>query len=165
MHVTAQARFDAEPGEVAAMYADEGFVAAKVEATGALSYSLDVVGDAAAAFTVTTRRHMPTDDIPAQFRTLVGATLEVRQVEAWEAPSAGARIATIAVEVTGAPVRVTGTARMSPGPDGGTVVDLEGDVHASVPIFGHAIEQATAGALVSAVEAEQRAGTAWLSRS
>lgn len=162
MQVTAQARFDAEPEAVAAMYADERFVAAKVEATGALSYTLDVVGDAGGAFTVTTRRHMPTDDIPAQFRSLVGATLEVRQVEAWESASDDARLATIAVEVTGAPVRVTGTARMSRGATGGTVVDLAGDVHASVPIFGSAIEQATARALVAAVEAEQRAGSAWL---
>lgn len=162
MQVTAQARFDAEPDEVAAMYADERFVAAKVEATGALSYTLDVVGYAQGPFTVTTRRHMPTDDIPPQFRSLVGATLEVRQVEAWEAPTDGSRVATIAVEVTGAPVRVTGTARMSRGAAGGTVVDLAGDVHASVPIFGHAIEQATARALVAAVEAEQRTGTTWL---
>ena len=163
MHLTAQARYDADLGRVAAMLADEGFVAAKVRASGAVSEQVDVVGGADEAFTVTTRRQMPTTDIPAQFRSFVGATLEVRQVEAWEPPDdrRPGRRGTVVVEITGAPVRLTGTLTLTE-EAGGTVQRLDGELKASLPLFAGAVEEATAGAVRSAVEAEERAAAAWL---
>src|SRR5450756_2213678 len=79
------------------MLADSEFVSAKVRASGALAQSVAVVGTANRAFTVTTRRQMPTTGIPAQLRALIGSTLEVRQVEAWEAPSGDERRGTVVV--------------------------------------------------------------------
>ena len=80
MHLSVQAHHDADISRVAAMLADEEFVAAKVRASGAISQQVDVVGEADASFTVTTRRQMPTADIPVHLRSFVGASLEVRQV-------------------------------------------------------------------------------------
>ena len=164
MHLSAQARYAADTRRVSAMLADEEFVAAKVRASGALSQVVDVVGGAEDAFTVTTRRQMPTTDIPAQFRSLVGATLEVRQVEAWEAAEGDTRRGTVVVEITGAPVRVTGTLLLEPSGDGGTVHRFEGDLKASVPLFASTVEKAAAGAVRAAIAAEERTGTAWLAR-
>ncbi|HWS58840.1 MAG TPA: DUF2505 domain-containing protein [Actinotalea sp.] len=161
MHITAQARFDADPARVSAMLADEAFVAAKVRASGALSQTVSVVGRADEAFTVTTRRQMPTAEVPAQFRSLVGQSLEVRQVEAWEAPSGNTRAGTVVVEVTGAPVRMTGTMHLEGTPQG-TVVRFDGALKASVPLFGSVVEEATARALRTAIAAEERAGAEWL---
>src|SRR5450830_39439 len=101
------------------MLADSEFVAAKVRASGALAQSVAVVGTSDRAFTVTTRRQMPTTGIPAQFRALLGSTLEVRQVEAWEAPSGDERLGTVVVEIVGAPVRLSGPCGWSPTPTGG----------------------------------------------
>ncbi|NTW38835.1 MAG: DUF2505 domain-containing protein [Cellulomonadaceae bacterium] len=143
------------------MLADERFVAAKVRASGALSQTVDVVGTADEAFTVTTRRHVPTTGVPPQFRSLVGASLEVRQVEAWEPPGPDDRRGTVVVEVTGAPVRMTGTMRMH-GDPGGTTVHFEGELKASVPLFGSVVEEATADAVRAAVAAEERTGVEWL---
>ena len=159
--MTVQASFDASPDRVAAMMADERFVAAKVRASGASGQTVAVVGGPSEAFTVTTRRQMPTTGIPAQFRSMVGSTLEVRQVEAWEAPGAHGRAGTIVVEVTGAPVRMTGTMRME-GTAGRTTITFDGDLKASVPLFAGAIEEATAGAVLAALEAEERTGAVWL---
>ena len=164
MHLSAQARYAADTTRVAAMLADEEFVEAKVRASGALSQHVDVVGSSDAAFTVTTRRKVPTTAIPTHFRSLVGTTLEVRQVEAWEAPEKGERRGTVVVEITGAPVRMTGTMRLTPEPDGGTTHRFEGELKASVPLFAAAVEEATAGAVRSAVAAEERTGAIWLAR-
>lgn len=163
MHLTAQARYDAAVPDVAQMFADEVFVAAKVRASGALSHQVDVVGRSEDAFTVTTRRQMPTTDIPAQFRSFLGATLEVRQVEAWEAPdtSSQARTGTVVVEITGAPVRMSGTLLLEP--DGeGALLTVAGELKASVPLFAQAVEEATAGAVRAAFAAEEQVGREYL---
>ena len=164
MHLSAKASFDASPEQVAAMFADLGFVEKKVRATGAVNQQVDVVGTAEGPFTVTTRRQMPATDVPAQFRALVGGNLEVREVQAWQATAAGSaeRHGTIVVEVTGAPVRLTGTLRMRGAVDGTTAVVIDGNLKASIPFFGSAVEQAIAEAMRSAIRAEELAGKAWL---
>lgn len=164
MHLSAQARYEAGVDRVGAMLADEEFVAAKVRASGALSQQVDVVGTRDEAFTVTTRRQMPTTGIPAQFRSLVGASLEVRQVEAWEAAQPDGRRGTVVVEITGAPVRMTGTMRLTAEPDGTTTHRLDGELKASLPLFGSAVEEATAEAVQAAFAAEERTARTWLAR-
>ncbi|MDO8108532.1 DUF2505 domain-containing protein [Isoptericola sp. b441] len=163
MHVTAEARFGADPQTVAAMFADEGFVRAKVEASGALSHTAGVVGDPDSGFTVTTRRQMPTDSIPVQFRSLVGGTLEVRQVEAWEPAGSDGRHGTVVVEVTGAPVRLTGTMHLT-GDAAGSTMAVAGELRASIPLFGAAVEKAMAEAVLAALTAEEGAARSWLAR-
>lgn len=170
MHLSAHARYDADLGAAVRMLADEEFVAAKVRASGALSQQVDVVGGPDEAFTVTTRRQMPTDGIPAQFRSLVGGSLEVRQVEAWEPPSGPdaddrpGRRGTVVVEILGAPVRMTGTLRLVAADDGTTVQHFEGELKASLPLFASAVEEATAEAVRAAITAEERTAAAWLRR-
>lgn len=163
MHLAERFEYLAEPQRVAEMLADPECVAARVRASGALDQQVDVVGGPDGAFTVTTRRHIPTDDIPASFRSFVGATLEVRQVDAWEAANGSVRHGTVVIEITGAPVRLSGTMRLEP-TESGTVHILEGELKASIPLFGAAIEQATAEAIRSAAAAEHAVGRDWLAR-
>jgi hypothetical protein len=165
VHVRVELRFAAPAPAVAEMLADVGYARARVEASGAHVEQADVTGSPAGAFTVTTRRSLPTDQIPAQARSFVGSTLEVRQVEAWEAPARddGTRHGTVVVEISGAPVRLTGTVTLAPDGSGGSRVTYDGELKASVPLFGSAIEQAAVGAVRSALEAEQDAGARWLS--
>lgn len=163
MHVTAEARFGADPATVAAMMADEEFVRTKVAASGAASHTVSVVGDADTGFTVTTRRQMPTDSIPAQFRSLVGASLEVRQVEAWEADRPDGRHGTVVVEVIGVPARLTGTMHLT-GDAVGSTVAVDGQLKASIPLFAAAIEAAMRDAVLAALAAEERAAHEWLTR-
>jgi len=144
------------------MLADERYARARVEASGAAVEQVDVVGSAQTAFTVTTRRLVPTDQIPAQARSFVGSRLEVRHVEAWEAPDTdGTRRGSVVVEIVGAPVRLTGTVTLAPDA-GASTVTYDGDLKATVPLFASAVEGAAVGAVRSALEAEQGAGTRWL---
>ena len=164
MHISATVRYDAGIAEVTSMLADTAFVDAKVRASGALSQDVAIVGSADRAFTITTRRQVPTTDIPAQLRTLVGSSLEVRQVEAWEPPDGGGeRRGTIVVEIVGAPVRMTGTLRLV-GEGGTAMAHIEAELRASVPLFAAIVEAATADAVRAAIAGEERAAAVWLTR-
>lgn len=153
--------YPADVHRVGRMLADEEFVRRKIEASGALDSSQEVFWEGQ-GFTVTTRRTMPTDQVPSSFRSLVGQSLDLRLVEAWEAPQQdGSRSGTLSLDVVGAPVRVTG--RMTLRPSGeGTQQSISGDISASVPLFGRPIEKAAAGAVDQVVAVERRVGMEYL---
>lgn len=165
MHLTVEQTYPADVSAVAAMLSDVEFVqwrAGRRDA-GAASH-VDVSGDPASGFTVSLRRTLPTDLIPSQVRPFVGDHLEVRQAEAWEPEQAGRHVGTVAVEIAGAPVRMTGSLRLEAAPDGGTRQVYDGEVRASIPLFATAVEEAAAGAVRRTLEAEERAGREWLAR-
>ncbi len=164
MHLRATLTYDADVARVGRMLADTEFVEDKLRASGALTHHANVVGDPDRGFTVTTRREMPTDSIPAQFRGFVGSSLEVRHVEAWEPLADGERKGSAVLEIVGAPVRFTGRLQLVPDDAGGSVVEVDGELKASLPLFAAALEEAAAGAVRAALEAEQSAGAAWLAR-
>ncbi|QGQ20915.1 DUF2505 family protein [Cellulomonas sp. JZ18] len=163
MRLSVTHELPADPAAVARLLADPAYVDAKVRASGAQDRHVDVAGSASDAFTVTTRRSLPTAQIPAHLAGLVGASIEVRQVEAWEAPAPdGTRTGTVVVEIVGAPVRVTGrTALTSSGADASTLT-YDGDVRAALPLFGAAVEAAAAQAVRAALDAEAVVARRWL---
>ncbi len=152
----------ADVSVAAAMLADPEYVHAKIRASGALEHQVTVSSDPSGAFTVTTRRSMPTSDIPANLRGFIGSSLDVRQVEAWEPERAGTRRGTVVVEIAGAPVRLTGTAVLSP-TGAGSELAYEGEVKAAIPLFGGAVEGAAAQAIRSALAIEEDVARTWLS--
>lgn len=162
MDLRATLHYDADVSRVGVMLADAEFVEAKLRASGALSQHATVVGDPDRGFTVTTRRNMPTDAIPAQFRSFVGSSLEVRHVEAWEPPAGDERRGSVVIEIVGAPVRFTGRLRLTGASGAGSELAVEGELKASVPLFASTVEEAASGAVRAALAAEQDAGTAWL---
>ncbi|MGN8245686.1 DUF2505 domain-containing protein [Cellulomonas soli] len=147
----------------AVMLADPLYVQQKVQASGALDQQVDVVGDAGAGFTVTIRRGLPTDAIPANLRGFVGARLDVRQVEVWEpAVADGSRGGTVVLEITGAPVRLTGRVGLAAlGPDASRLT-YEGEVKAAVPLFGAVVEEAASEAVRAALQVEQSVAERWI---
>ncbi|MBL0888709.1 DUF2505 domain-containing protein [Myceligenerans sp. I2] len=169
MHLTVDLTYPASLDEVSAMLADVRFVRWRSERAvragtpgGGTVERADVTGSADHGFTVVVRRTLATDQIPAHARSFVGGALEIRQAEAWEAASDGRRVGTLSVEILGAPVRITGTGRLQPLPDGGTRLTYDGDVRATVPLFGAVVEDAAVKAVRTALEEEGEAGRAWL---
>lgn len=161
LHVT----IDMPTGAHAAarVLADPAYAAAKLRAAGAAEQHVDVTGSADGSFTVTTRRALPTGQIPAHLRSFVGDRIDVRQVEAWEAAAPdGSRAGTVVVEIAGAPVRVTGRTTLAPvGPDA-TRITYDGEVRASVPLFAAAVEEAAASAVRAALREEEGMAARWL---
>jgi len=162
VYVNVELRYRADVSTVAAMLSDPAYGRARVAAGGATATHVDILGSVDGAFTITTRRSMPTDQIPANIRAFVGASLEVRQIEAWEAPGDDGRRGTVVVEIAGAPVRLTGTTSLVQDGLDASVLTYAGEVKAGVPLFGAAIEEAAARAVRTALEAEQQSGTDWL---
>lgn len=161
LHVTIDLPTDAHGA--ARLLADPAYVHAKVRTSGAVDQQVDVTGTADDAFTVTTRRALPTEQIPAHLRGFVGDRIDVRQVEAWEAPAAdGSRSGTVVVEIAGAPVRVTGRTTLAGQGPGRTRVTYDGEVRAAVPLFAAAVEEAAGAAVRAALAAEEDVATRWL---
>ncbi|WP_448061666.1 DUF2505 domain-containing protein [Cellulomonas hominis] len=166
LHVTLTLATDAPTA--GRLLADPAYVHEKVAASGARDPQVDVVPGENGAFTVTVRRSLPTDQIPTNLRGFVGSHLDVRQIEAWGGPDPdGSRRGTVAVEIAGAPVRMTGTLALSPvagpgGPSAATTITYDGELKASVPLFGGAVEDAAAGAIRSTLAQEEVVSGAWL---
>lgn len=162
MHLQVTLTVDTDPRTAGMMLADPVYVRAKVRASGAEELHLDVTPGEDGAFTVTTRRSLPTDLIPPNMRAFVGSRLDVRQVEAWEAAAPdGERRGTVAVEIAGAPVRLTGIVTLTSAP-GGSRITYDGELKANVPLFGAAVEEAAAKAVRAALEAEEGVAREWV---
>lgn len=162
MRLSAEIRYDAGPLAVFLMISDPAFQEAKCEATGSLAHEVDVREHDDGAVTVHSRRTMPTDRIPDAVRSFVGATVYLRETQRWRpAADDGTRSGSITVEIEGLPVRFTAaTALTIDGP--GTHQPIEGELKASVPLFGRRIESAAEPAVRAAIRVEQRTGTTWL---
>lgn len=164
MRLSAEVRYPADVATVAAMLSDPAFIDAKLRDAGATPGHVTVTPGAGGLTTIAVRSLIPTAAIPAHIRSFVGAHLDVRQVEVWEDASAGARRATVAVEIIGAPVRMTGTITLIPHEDGGCVETFAGLVKASLRLFAGTVEDATAVAFHDAVAAEERVSRDWLAK-
>ncbi|WP_329000328.1 DUF2505 domain-containing protein [Kribbella sp. NBC_00709] len=164
MQLTLATSYDASPEEVFAMITDITFQEQVFERLRVPSYDV-VVGDAGEDLAV--RFHWQTQpaDVPVVARRFVGNTLELAQVKVWHRPDVdGAREADVDGEVTGVPVKVTGTTRIVPAGRGTTqAFDLH--VTASVPMVGKGIEQVVADAVRVRLEKKFEVARAWLSGS
>lgn len=163
MHLSVTLDLATDAHAAGRMLADPRYVEAKVVASGALEHQVDVTGTADEAFTVTTRRALPSDQIPAQVRGFVGNRIDVRLVEAWDAAAPdGGRTGTVVVEIAGAPVRLTGRCTLQPVGPAATRLVYDGDLHAAIPLFGSAVEEAAARAIRGALGVEQQVAAQWL---
>ncbi len=90
----------------------------------------------AGLLSVRTRRGVPMD-VPAYARRYFGPVTMVEQHEDWDpiAPD-GSRSGIWQVSARGVPVTTGGQLRLSPAPDGGTLVEVSGEVVCPMPFVG-----------------------------
>ena len=162
MRLSAEIRYGADPGTVFGMIADPAFQEAKCVATGSLEHEVDVRDDADGGTTIFSRRTMPTDQMPDFVRSFVGATVHLAETQRWAAAAPdGTRAGSITVEIEGVPVRFSASTALT-ADGGGTHQPIEGELKASVPLFGGRIEKAAEPAVRAAIRVEQRTGDEWL---
>lgn len=160
---TARITYAAPIAEVSAMLADPAYVERKVSASKPVSSAVDVQGSAEGAFTVTTQRALPTDDLPPAVQSLIGRTIELRLIERWgAAEQSGGRRGTVELEVIGKPASARGNAVLTPSGPNETVLTYEGAVEARVPLVGRKIEEQAVAQVQSVLDLEQAVGSAWL---
>lgn len=167
MHVADEIHYPADPQTVFEMLCDREFQERKCRATGALSYTVDVVRHGDDSATISTTRAMPTESFPDFVRSFVGESVQLVQVDTWQ-PAApdGTRRGTLSVEIAGTPVQMSAALLLTP--EGGerrpgTVQTLDGALEVKVPLLGRKIEKAAEPALRLAIKTEARVGQEWLS--
>jgi hypothetical protein len=165
VELTVTIEYAATPQEVFAMLIDRAFQDEVCLATGALRHtvSIEASGDGTR---ITTERTLPSDQLPDFVRRFAGDTLTVRRVDDWRpadggGAGAGGRNGTVVVEITGAPVRLTG--RVSLAATGAiTREQVTGDLKAAVPLIGGKVERAAEAPIRAAIAKEHEIGARWL---
>lgn len=155
--------YDAPVAEVYAMTLDRRFQEAKCRHAAAVDYSAEVTRRQDGTGLVVVERSMSTEGLPAQFRSLIGQTIDVVERQQWPADTAddGSRHADLTVQIKDAPVALKARIVMRPEGDG-TSMQITGELRAKVPLFGGRIEEAAAPAITGAIEIEQQTGTEFL---
>ena len=156
--------FDADPATCYAMLTDPSFHRGAMEATGALEHDVEVTaGDEPGdARTVTTRRTLPTDGVPANLRRFVPSTLLLRQRTTWsQAGPDGTRTARTRADIEAGSTAAEGTMALLPA-NGGTDLVVDLDITCRIPLMGGRVVSAAEPLVVDGLRAEHEAGRRWL---
>jgi hypothetical protein len=161
MELKLSASYDATPEEVFAMISDTTFREQACEKTTALSYDVKV-SESGGDTIVRVQREMRAYDLPDIARKFVGQTLTLVQTETWHPANAdGSRDADVQGEVSGTPVTLKGTERISAEGDGKAVQSIDLDVKVAVPLIGRKIEPFVVDAIRSGLQKEHELGRSW----
>ncbi len=163
MKITKAFEYAAPPEQVFAMIADPAFQSAKCAATHPLDHTASVTpkGDQTE---IVTRRVMPTDDFPDFAKSMIGAKIAVTETIVWSAAAGdGSRSGTVNLGIGDAPVSMTGTVRLAPSATG-TMVEIDGELKAKIPLLGSKIEKAAAPSILEGIDREHETGIEWLGR-
>ncbi len=134
--------YPADPDQVMRLMTDESFVAECERELESTEHHLDVTrGDGRVV--VRLQRHVPTDGIPAVFRSLVGPRIVVVEVRDWAADSHGDYRGTLVADADtkGRRARIEGRVQLLAN-DGGSHFQVDAEVKASVPLVGKQVRRA-----------------------
>ena len=102
---------------------------------------------------------LDTQGVPSFAKKIVGNETNILQEETWSS----AERADIKVTIPGKPGDMTGTAVLTPTPEGGTVETVTLTIKVSIPLVGGKIEDLIGKLLVASLKEEHRAGRDYLS--
>jgi hypothetical protein len=157
MELRASERFAGSAARLAAILTDPAFYRACLD-RAAIDHSGGVVvtGTPDGPFSVSIRRTMAAVDLPPPVRVHLPGGLDVRQVNAWDAPDGdGGRRGTVTMEIIGAPVMLRGTVTLKPLGPAASELAYVTHLRAHVPLLGATLEEAAAPAIRSAIRAER----------
>jgi hypothetical protein len=161
MDLQHETTFPASGAQVQEMLLDEGFLTRYAEGTGALRQEVSVERGSDTA-TSRVRRQMPTDGVPAVFRRVIGAAVEVTEVTVWQnATAEGRRQASLEADIGGMPVRFRGDSVLIAS-DAGSRLLVTGTVKASVPFIGAKAEELLRSAIIAALDKQAAIAADWL---
>jgi hypothetical protein len=162
VRIEAAVLFPAPPHTVFTMLSDEAYVSRKATAMGALEHDASVSDLGGGRTRIRLLRTLPSV-VPDFVKPLVGQTIDVEQIEDWEAALAdGARSGDLRARIGGAPVSLSGSMSLQPTDDGTTIHRVAVTVRAKVPFVGGRIEQSIGEVLLMAARKEEEVGAAWL---
>jgi Protein of unknown function (DUF2505) len=147
--------------QVFAMLTDEAFQKRKCDATGALSSTVEIEGDADRPV-VTSVRKMSTARLPLFVRRLAPNGIDIEETVAWHSTAAdNSRSSDVTVSFVGQPVKMAATMEIRPR-GGGTAGTLVGELKVGIPLLGGKIESAIGPVILKALAIEEAVGREWL---
>lgn len=161
MKITEAIDYSCIPEAAFAMMTTEAFQAQKCTDAGALNHDA-TISRSGERTRIVVDRDLPTDRLPDFVKSMVGQTLSV--TETWQFGAAGVgggRDGSLRVEVKGTPIALAAAVVLAPS-GAGTLITIDGDLKASIPLFGAKIEKAAAPAVIGALRSEQRTGSHWI---
>jgi hypothetical protein len=154
-------RNEISAGELFEMMCAKGYQERKCVDAGALSYDVSVqrIRDGAV---IKARRKMPTSGFPSLLRKFLPAGVTSTETVTWGPAAAdGSRTAGLHVDFHGTPATMNGSIRMVPdGPDV-TLVLVDAEFKAHVPLVGGKVEGFAAPIILGVIDAEEETGRAW----
>jgi hypothetical protein len=160
MRLHADDRYAAEPAAVFAMFADREFIRAKYDALGYPKHELVTLETSDDGAKIATRRWVPAN-VPGFAKKLFGETTEMVQTDIWGPETDGVRHGTWTIDVPGKPVKASGSIKLEPASDG-SLVTIDGELKASVPLLGGKIESWAGGEAADTLRNEYEFGVSWL---
>lgn len=153
--------FDATPARVIALFADPEYAASRGNDHSTAAPVVE--GTVEDGFRVVTRAKIPSDQIPARFRQVIGDSVDVTYTEAWGGSDGDTWKGTFAVDVAGAPGHAAGELTMEPHEDGAELT-ARGLITVNVPLLGSTIERALVDPIIEVLEGELSNADEWLAR-
>jgi len=128
--------YDASVESVFALFVDPDVVRARYETAGDRDIDILECRPDADGYVIGTSRTVDVD-LPGFARRVLKPTNTMLQVDTWgPADADGARDGNFAIEVKGAPVKVSGTMRLAPTEDGHCRHTVTGKLDVKVPLVG-----------------------------
>jgi hypothetical protein len=155
MEVASRHTYAASPDAVFAAMTSPAVLTEKYTALG--HRDIEIVGndEGGGTLRVTSRRGVPLD-VPGFAKRFLSPVTKVEQVDEWRPASpSGERRGTWKVSAAGVPVSTGGTLRLRPTADGGTLVEIKGEVTCSVPLIGGKIASFVGADVERTIHAEE----------
>lgn len=164
MKINRTLHYDLPPDKARAMSCDPAFQERKCADAGALNWNVRVIEQPDGGTTISTRRTLPTTAFPAMLRKLLPSGMVSTEIIDWAADAEpdGTRTAALTVEFHAAPASLHGTIRVSPTAEGGSLIVVDADFKAGVPLIGGKVEKLAAPIIFDVIDSEQRTGQAWV---
>ena len=158
--LTARLDIPADPATAYRLLTDPDYVHEVAAATGGHDIDVSVTPTADGGSTVVSRRSLPAD-VPSYAKALVGDSITLSETRSiGPAAADGSREGRIVIDFGSAPASVEGTMRLAAAAGGGTGVDVELSIKASVPFVGGKIESLVADQVRAALSREQTVAAA-----
>jgi hypothetical protein len=163
MRITETVVHPADPHRTFAMLTDVDYQELRCVRAGSLDQTVSVETQEGATV-VTTRRHVPTHDVPDFAKAFVGPQLLIVETVRWgDADADGEREGAMSLDMPGLPISFTGGVHLRTSPEGGSTLHVvDGDLEANVPFLGKKIEATVAPQISGAVQVEEAVGREWL---
>ncbi|WP_078314542.1 DUF2505 domain-containing protein [Mycobacterium sp. D16Q16] len=153
--------YSASVEQVHAALADEDYWNERLASSGADTATLDSLKSDGGALEIVTTQVLRSDRLPGIVSQFHRGDLQIVRTENWSAITDGASEGTVVGSIPGAPVTLSGAARLHTGAKGSRQ-DLKVSVEVKIPLVGGKIEGFVGGKLMDLLSAEQRFTSEWI---